>query len=726
MKFILIWVLILISFTYSSAQNNFSATIIDDETKEPLIGATVTIKGTTKGAVSDLNGLVTFSDLASGTYIFEISYVGYENKSITLKLPSTNPLPMVIELTIKESLETIIVSATRSSRSIEDLPTRVEAITSEELDENAAMNSANISMLLKESSGIMVQQTSANSGNQTLRIQGLDGRYTQILKDGFPLYSGFSSGLSIMQVPPLDLQQVEVIKGSASTLYGGGAIAGLINLVSKRPEMGHPELNLMLNQTTAGGTTGNLFYAERYNKTGLTLYGSVNRQEPYDPNSDNFSDIPEVRSYSLNPKFFWYPSENTTLWVGLNTSIEDRTGGDLKVIQGDTSSNHRFFEENLSNRISSQLFTEHQFNEYQKITVKNSINYFDRQIKLPAYTFHGKQLSSYSEVNFSSNSDQTDWIAGLNLFTDNFIDQTESTSANPRSYQYVTKSVFGQNTWNVNNKFSLESGFRLDHNKEFGLFPMPRISALFKANSKFTYRLGGGLGYKLPTIFNEQSETRSFQNVIPINENTIKPERSSGVNFDITYKETLGNILTVQFNQLFFFTNLSNTLVLEETVNNNYAFNNADGPVQSSGFESNLKFGLNDFLLYLQYSFTDVQLQYDNLNRQKPLTPKHQFGGTLMYEVEDKWRVGYELYYVGSQFRSDYSRTTDYWMMGFMALREFEKFSIFINFENFTDTRQSRFQAMFSPPATNPTDTEIWAPTDGFIANAGIMIHFLN
>jgi iron complex outermembrane receptor protein len=88
------------------------------------------------------------------------------------------------------------------------------------------MKPGDIRMMLNESTGIQTQQTSATSYNYSIRIQGLDGRYTQLLKDGFPLYAGFSGGLSLMQVTPLDLKQVEVIKGSSSTLYGGGAIAG--------------------------------------------------------------------------------------------------------------------------------------------------------------------------------------------------------------------------------------------------------------------------------------------------------------------------------------------------------------------------------------------------------------------------------------------------------------------------------------------------------------------
>ena len=115
-----------------------------------------------------------------------------------------------------EELEEVVISATRSSKTIDDIPTRIEAISGEELGEKAAMNSTNIGMLLSETTGVQMQQTSLSSGNLSIKIQGLDGRYTQILKDGFPLYGGFAGGLSIMQIPPLDLKQIELIKAKVS------------------------------------------------------------------------------------------------------------------------------------------------------------------------------------------------------------------------------------------------------------------------------------------------------------------------------------------------------------------------------------------------------------------------------------------------------------------------------------------------------------------------------
>ena len=183
--------------------------------------------------------------------------------------------------------------------------------------------------------------------------------------------------------------------------------------------------------------------------------------------------------------------------------------------------------------------------------------------------------------------------------------------------------------------------------------------------------------------------------------------------------------MTFSINQLFFLTQLKNALVLKENNTTNLAYyESADGNILSSGFETNIKLTYDDFKLYVNYAFTNTELQYDNINNQKPLTPKHNAGFVLFYEIENKWSAGYEVYYTGKQFDNLYRTKTDYWTMGVMVMRMFEKFSVFINFENFTNTHQSKFEPLVFPPSNNPKFTDIWAPTDGFVVNGGIKIKF--
>ena len=132
--------------------------------------------------------------------------------------------------------EEVIVTATRTGRRVEDQPLRVEVVPAEEVQEKIMMTPGDISMLLNETNGLRVQTTSPSLGGANVRIQGLRGRYTQILADGLPLYGGQTGSIGILQIPPMDLGQVEVIKGVASALYGVSAIDGVVNLVSRRPQ----------------------------------------------------------------------------------------------------------------------------------------------------------------------------------------------------------------------------------------------------------------------------------------------------------------------------------------------------------------------------------------------------------------------------------------------------------------------------------------------------------
>jgi len=217
---------------------------------EPLLGATVYFEKLEKGAITDRDGNATFTEIPNGQHIITISYLGYKTLKTSILTPSVTDLIFKLTTDDDQELDEVVVQSSRSTRTVRKIPTRIEFIGGEELGEKAAMNPTNISMVLRESTGIQMQQTSLSSGSTNIKIQGLDGRYTQLLRDGFPLYGGFSSGLSILQIPPLDLQQFEIIKGSSSTLYGGGAIAGLVNMVSKTPG-DEADLDIMLTQTQA-------------------------------------------------------------------------------------------------------------------------------------------------------------------------------------------------------------------------------------------------------------------------------------------------------------------------------------------------------------------------------------------------------------------------------------------------------------------------------------------
>ena len=717
-KYILSIKLILILCLSLQAQtSDIQIKVLTEAENEPLMGATVYFEALEKGAVTNFDGIAEFTEIPDGQHQIIISFLGFETFETTIQIPSNNELMFKLKEGGNQ-LDAVVLQSTRSTRTVRKIPTRIEFIGAEELGEKAIMNPTNISMVLRESTGIQMQQTSLSSGSTNIRIQGLDGRYTQLLRDGFPLYGGFSSGLSILQIPPLDLQQFEIIKGSSSTLYGGGAIAGLVNMVSKTPDE-EPALDIMLTQTQALGSTANVFYSKRNEKFGVSLYGSGHYQKAYDPEDDGFSNLPKTTSISFNPKLFYYPSDKTTLWFGLNGTYDDRIGGDITKIENGEDGIHQYTEENNSKRLSSQLVYQTQLDSISSLEFKNSVSFFDRNLTVPDFNFDGKQTNTFTEITYNTASEKTDWIVGANLYTSNF-DENDNAPLQ-RDQKDVTFGAFANNIFDISDNWILETGLRADYNTDFGFFPLPRISLLYKNNSGFSSRIGGGLGYKIPDIFTEEAEYINFENVLAINKSTVDAERSYGVNFDVNYKTRLSDEIGFSVNQLFYATAINDGLLLNSTDNGLFQFENATDEIFSKGAETNIKFTYKDFRWFLNYALIDTKLNYLPGNPQKPLTAKHNAGSVLMYESE-KWRIGYETFYTGKQFLSNGTETTDFVTMGLLVMRNFKLGSVFVNFENFTDRRQSRFSPLVLPPHENPVFPEIYAPTDGFIFSVGLII----
>ena len=717
-KYLLSIKLILILCLSLQAQtSDIQIKVLTEAENEPLMGATVYFEALEKGAVTNFDGIAEFTEIPDGQHQIIISFLGFEAFETTIQIPSNNELMFKLKEGGNQ-LDAVVLQSTRSTRTVRKIPTRIEFIGAEELGEKAIMNPTNISMVLRESTGIQMQQTSLSSGSTNIRIQGLDGRYTQLLRDGFPLYGGFSSGLSILQIPPLDLQQFEIIKGSSSTLYGGGAIAGLVNMVSKTPDE-EPALDIMLTQTQALGSTANVFYSKRNEKFGVSLYGSGHYQKAYDPEDDGFSNLPKTTSISFNPKLFYYPSDKTTLWFGLNGTYDDRIGGDITKIENGEDGIHQYTEENNSKRLSSQLVYQTQLDSISSLEFKNSVSFFDRNLTVPDFNFDGKQTNTFTEITYNTASEKTDWIVGANLYTSNF-DENDNAPLQ-RDQKDVTFGAFANNIFDISDNWILETGLRADYNTDFGFFPLPRISLLYKNNSGFSSRIGGGLGYKIPDIFTEEAEYINFENVLAINKSTVDAERSYGVNFDLNYQTRLSDEIGFSINQLFYVTAINDGLLLNSTDNGLFQFENATDEIFSKGAETNIKFTYKDFRWFLNYALIDTKLNYLPGNPQKPLTAKHNAGSVLMYESE-KWRIGYETFYTGKQFLSNGTETTDFVTMGLLVMRNFKLGSVFVNFENFTDRRQSRFSPLVLPPHENPVFPEIYAPTDGFIFSVGLII----
>ncbi|MDE3142761.1 MAG: TonB-dependent receptor [Bacteroidota bacterium] len=712
MKKIIFVILILPIFT--AAQNKLKVKIKDADTKTNLSFVSAYSKQIKAGAVSDSNGIIILSKIPDGKYEFVFSLMGYEKKEIEFSFPLKLIEAEIFLKKENENLDEVVITSTRTNSRIKDIPIRVEVIGEDEVNEEGSMKPANISMLLAESPGIQTQQTSAINGNVSIRLQGLDGKYTQILKDGFPLYGGFSQGLSIMQIPPLDLKQVEIIKGSSGSLYGSDAIAGLVNLISKQPQEKR-YLNFLFNQTSLGAIDANGYFSQRWKKLGLTFLSSNNFQKATDVNKDGFSDLPKTKAYTIDPAIYYYFDSTATLRIGINATHDYRKGGDMFVLNTHTDSLHQYFEEDISNRISSQLKFDKQFNKNTAFTFKNSISLFDRAINQNAFLFEGKQISSYTEMSVNYRSGKHQWVAGINYISEKFTEDS-SKSHLSRNYHYETTGVFLQDDWKMNQKIAILTGLRTDYQNQYGIFILPSIALMYKLNKEFYVRIGSGFGYTLPSIFSTGSEQVGINTIQPLSSN-VKAEKSIAGNIDLNWKKRLSTESTITFNQSFFFTQINDPLVLDSIL-----FVTKSQPIIASGFETNIRLKIDELQVFFGYVFADAQRKYDAQQPFIPLTPKHKINADIIYEKEEKFSVAMEGYYISSMFRDFDIKTKEFMTFGLIVQKYFKHLSIIANCENIFDIRQTRFENIIIPPVVNPTFRDIYAPLDGRVFNLAVRI----
>jgi iron complex outermembrane receptor protein/outer membrane receptor for ferrienterochelin and colicins len=719
-KIILAAVLSLITVFNVNAQYSISGVV---KAKDSVLNS-ITVKLNNKQTtVTDKQGKFVFTNLATKKYTISFSGIGVHTFDTTILLNASTQLNIILKEENKELEEVVIVASSRTNTRIEDLPTKVEVLGAEELHEENQIKPGNIASILGDIAGIQIQQTTATSGSADIRIQGLQGKYTQILRDGMPLFGGFSGSFGILQVPPLDLQQVELVKGSSSTLYGGGAIAGMVNLISKKPKLNDPDRSISLNTSTLKENNFTSFFSARNKIMGYTFYAGGTLQKQVDVDNDGFSDVPNVKNIFIHPRWFIYGKKNSSLAIGYTFNYEERKGGDMNVLNGNADINHQFFIANKSIRNTVDIVWEHQNKDNSFITIKTATNFFARDINTNLFSLKANQTLWYSELAYSKNIKKNNYVVGINFNGEDFKTINVSNSLLPNAATN-TIGLFAQDDWKFADKFTLQSGLRYDYNSVYKGFLLPRLSLMFKANQHLTVRIGGGYGYKTPGLINSDLDERQYPLITGYATN-IKAEKSKGFNFDVNYKIKSGE-WNLTFNQTFFYTKVSKPILLDTILSfpsNFYEYNNASKPLTTLGFETFVAAKHDELELYLGYVYTNAKRKYDPTNIHLPLIAKNKIATVVAYEFSKNFRAGVEAAYNGKQYLDDGTTTNDYLFMAAMMRYTFNNFSIVLNGENLLDYRQNRNESIIKQPinTSSPVSKEIWGPLDGRVINLSVM-----
>lgn len=702
----------------TTAQNTFKATITDKSTHAPLPGVIAADKFG-HGAASDDSGRVVITGLPNGANTIFFNFVGYTADSLILRLPDERIHTIVLSASGSALEEVTVVASTRTNERIENSPTKVEVLGPEEMKEENTIRPANIASILGDVSGVQIQQSSATSANANVRIQGLNGQYTQILRDGMPLYDGFSGGFGILQIPPLDLRQIELIKGSASTLYGGGAIAGLVNLISRRPTADQ-EGTFTINATTLKEQDVNAFLAKRYGKVGYTLFTGYLHQSAVDVNGEGFSDVPDLSNVTVHPRLFFYPSDKSTLILGYNGNFERRVGGDMQVLDGRANSVHQYYEKDITQRNTGEMIFEQSLAGLSKLTVKGSYSSFNRNVETVGENVLANQVNYYGEASIFIPQGRNSFVGGVNTTGDDFKLLPGSDSIPITSLSHNVLGAFAQYTLHIKEKTTLEAGLRGDHTANYGNYLLPRLALFVRFSEVWALRAGTGWGYKTPNPLSVQVidyPLDSIQRLVP---GTVA-ERSQGYNLEGNFKKEFGEGVDLFINHAFFLTDIQNPVIPKQVTEGRVFFHNAGGSVRTMGFDTYVKMDVHSYELYLGYTFTDAVRKYLPGDPFIQLTPRNRFAFVLVKEWKEMWRVGLEGSYTGSQYRDYDTKTPAYFFMALMLQRKFgEKLSVVLNCENLLDYRQTRYEQIYTGSITNPYFKPLWAPIDGRVVNLSV------
>jgi outer membrane receptor for ferrienterochelin and colicins len=612
--------------------------------------------------------------------------------------------------------EEVIVTATRGKKRVQDEPLRVEVLGREEVEEKMLMTPGDIAMLLSETTGLRVQVTSPGLGAASLRIQGLRGRYTLLLSDGLPLYGGQSGSLSLLQIPPMDLQSVELFKGAASSMFGPSALGGVVNLVSRRPAETHsPEL--LINQTSQRGTDAVLWLSGPIKpQWGYTLLTNTDRQSKRDVDDDGWADIAGFTRVSIRPRVTWSNGQGGNLFLTVGVMVEDREGG---TMPGRTVPDGTAFTEALeTKRFDAGLVAQRTWRG-GILSFRGSATRQSHEQTIGDVREHDRHQTGFAESSWMTARGKHTWIVGGSVQADAF----RATEQSRFNYTFWTPSVFVDHSLTLG-RAGFGTSVRLDRHSEYGTIVSPRLAALFRPAPEWSIRLTGGTGFFAPTPLTEETEAAGLTRL-----RAFPPQKAERAQ---SYSADLNRVFArVDLNLTAFGSRVTGTLAKRQTagVANQYELVALDEATNTFGGEALAKIHFGELTVVTSYTLVH-QTEPDPVTmvrRAAMLTPRHSAGLTAVWEREDVGRAGIEVYFTGKQPLDENpyrSTSAAYPYFGALAEKRIGKSRLFVNFENLSNLRQTNYDPLVRPSRNfdGRWTVDAWSPLDGFVVNGGIRI----
>ncbi|MBQ8337100.1 MAG: TonB-dependent receptor [Bacteroidaceae bacterium] len=603
--------------------NKISGHVIEDATEDNIAFASVLIVETGNGTMSNEQGQFEFSSLTPGKYTLRVSAVGYHTQ--TKEVIVSKDYTAVIHFKLKlenVAIDEVVVSANRNEISRWEAPV-VVSVASEKLFET--INSPDLAKTLNYVTGLRVENNCQNCGFPQVRINGLEGPYSQILINSRPVVSSLSGVYGLEQIPVNMIDRIEVVRGGGSALFGANAVGGTVNVITKDPVSDSFSVSTNVScydaKSWEENVGANVSLVSKDNSYGIAVYENYRNRSAYDHDGDGFSELGKINLNTFGLRTFYRPTHTSRLSIEYHTTNETRRGGnkfDLQPHESDITEQTKHIIN--SGGVAYDLGWRGYKN---KVSVFASIQHIDRN------SYYGAQR----DPNAYGVTDDLTWVAGATYtgqmnkclfspatFTGGIEYQEnrlhDVMTGYKRDMRQVVRiaSAFLQNEWDIR-MFSLLVGLRFDkHNLIKRPIFSPRVNLLFKPSKAFQARLTYSTGFRAPQAYDEDLHVTAVggEGVQIQLADGLKEERSNSFSGSVDWTTKFGHW---QANVLLegFYTDLNNVFILEDIGHNSDGFaikerrNGKGARVYGANLDAKIAHGKE---IALQLGFTAQQSRY--------------------------------------------------------------------------------------------------------------------